>query len=57
MSFHKLSTLLTTQLMNSLHGVAIVTGVLGFMVGLSALIATALLVWSWVGQIDLTPLA
>jgi hypothetical protein len=34
----------------------LLTGVLGFVIGLSALIATALLVWSWIGQIDLTPL-
>lgn len=40
-----------------LMSISFVTGVLGFVVGLSALIATALLVWSWIGQIDLTPLS
>lgn len=36
-----------------LMAISFVTGVLGFVVGLSALIATALLVWSWIGQIGL----
>lgn len=38
-----------------LMAISFVTGVLGFVVGLSALIATALLVWSWIGQLGLPP--